>query len=248
MAGTSYALHPLVTEDTGVQGKGKTEIEMGFERSREAEDGTTQKTSTVTATIAYGLTDSMDLILGIPYQYLRTKTDETGESPATSTSEDGISDTVLELKWKFYDNEDSGLSLALKPSITLPAGSKRRGLGNGRTTYGLFFVATQELKPVTLHFNAMYKRNDNSKEPRDRVNLWHVSLASEYEVVEKLRLVANIGMDRNPSTTSKVDPAFVLGGLVYSISENLDLDIGYKHGLNKPATDSSVLAGITYRF
>lgn len=75
-----------------------------------------------------------------------------------------------------------------------------------------------------------------------------MSLASEFKATEKLRFVANIGMDKNTNKASNVDPAFVLGGLVYSLSKDLDLDIGYKHGLNKPATDYSILAGITLRF
>jgi hypothetical protein len=237
-AGESFALHPLITEDAGVQGKGKTEIEVGTEYAREAEDGTTQKTTSVTTTISYGLNDSMDLILGIPYQNIRTKTAD------SATDEDGIADTVVELKWRFFEKE--GLSLALKPSITLPTGNKRRGLGNGRTAYGLYFITTKEMDPLTLHFNLQYKRNENRL--NNQIDLWHVSLASEIKISEKIRFVANIGMDKNTNTASNVDPAFVLGGLVYSVSKDLDFDIGYKHGLNKPATDYSILAGITFRF
>ncbi len=237
-ANPSFALHPVVTEDTGIQGKGKTEIEIGTEYAHEAEDGQTQNTSTVTATIAHGLNDSMDLILGIPYQNIRTKTED------STSAEDGISDTVLELKWRFYEKD--GLSFAIKPSFTLPTGNKRRGLGGGRTTYGMYFIATKEMRPLTLHFNLQYKRNENKIEQRR--DLWHVSLASELQVIEKLRFVANIGMDKNTNKTSNVDPAFLLGGLVYSISEDMDIDVGYKHGLNKPAIDYSILAGITFRF
>ncbi len=240
MAKTGFALHPLITEDTGVQGKGKTEIEMGFEQARESEDGTTQTTSSATVTVAYGLKDNVDLILGIPYQYIRTKTQE------LTSNENGTADIVAEMKWKFYEHD--GLSFALKPSLTLPTGNKRRGLGNGKTAYGLYFITTKELEPLTLHLNLMYKRNENSKEPKDSVDLWHISAASEIKMAEKLRAVANIGMDKNTNASSNVDPAFALGGLVYSVSKDLDIDIGYKHGLNKPATDYSILAGITWRF
>ena len=202
----SYAAHPLITEDTGVQGKGKTEIEFGAESARESEDGTTTKTSSLTATMAHGLNDSMDLILGIPYQYIRTKTSE------SASDEEGIADIVAELKWKFYEKD--GLSFAFKPSITLPTGNKKRGLGNGRTAYGLYFITTKEIDPLTLHLNLQYKRNENRKEPQDRIDLWHVSLSSEIKVVKRLRFIANIGMDKNTNTASNVDPAFVLGGLI----------------------------------
>lgn len=240
MAGTSFGLHPLVTEDTGVQGRGNAELEFSMEYAREAEDGQAQTASSATMTIAYGLTNNMDLIVGIPYQNIRTKTEE------ETSSEDGMADMVMELKWKFYEKD--GLSFALKPSVTLPSGSKRKGLGSGRAAYGLYFITTKEMEPVTVHFNAMYKRNENSREPKDRVDLWHISLASEIALAKQIRLVTNIGMDKNSSATSNVNPAFALGGLVYSFSKDLDIDIGYKHGLNKSATDYSILAGLTWRF
>jgi hypothetical protein len=51
-------------------------------------------------------------------------------------------------------------------------------------------------------------------------------------------------VDRHVNT----HPAFVLGGLIYSVSENLDVDFGVKGGLNKPEADYSVLAGLAWRF
>ena len=58
-----------------------------------------------------------------------------------------------------------------------------------------------------------------------------MSLASEVEVVKNLKAVANIGMERNPDKTSNLDPAFILGGLIYSISKNFDVDFGIREAL-----------------
>ena len=55
-------------------------------------------------------------------------------------------------------------------------------------------------------------------------------------------------MERNPDKTSNLDPAFILGGLIYSISKNFDVDFGIRGGLNKPETDYAILAGIAWRF
>jgi hypothetical protein len=67
------------------------------------------------------------------------------------------------------------------------------------------------------------------------------------EVVKDLSVVANIGAERNPDRNSNTDPAFILGGVIYAVSEGLDVDLGVKAGLNKTETDSTVLAGITWR-
>ena len=43
-------------------------------------------------------------------------------------------------------------------------------------------------------------------------------------------------------------PVFLLGGLVYSVTDSFDLSGGIKTGLNSAETDLGVLAGITVRF
>lgn len=48
--------------------------------------------------------------------------------------------------------------------------------------------------------------------------------------------------------SSNTAPAFILGGLIYSIFEDLDIDLGLKVGLNKPETDYSIVAGVALRF
>lgn len=93
-----------------------------------------------------------------------------------------------------------------------------------------------------LPVNAGYIRNKNRLDERE--NLWHLALAAEVEVFRKTKLVANMGMDRNTDRTSNTDPAFIPGGVIYSLSENIDLDAGIKGGLNRPETDLTILTGI----
>ncbi len=234
----SYAAHPLITDDTGTQGKGKFQLELNGEYGREDEDGVTTNTTEASTILSYGVINNVDIVFGIPYQYVRAK-----DSGAAFT-EDGVSDASIELKWRFYERK--GLSLALKPGITLPTGDEEKGLGAGRSTYSLFFITTKEIEPWAFHLNLGYMRNDNKAD--ERKNLWHASLASTVEVVKDLEVVVNIGIEKDTERNSNIDPAFILGGLIYSVSENFDIDFGIKHELTKPETDYSVLAGITWRF
>jgi len=79
-------------------------------------------------------------------------------------------------------------------------------------------------------------------------NIWHASLATTYEVIEDLKIVGNIGVEKNPDKAADNDPAFILGGVIYSITESLDVDFGVKYGLTSSETDMSVLAGMSFRF
>ncbi len=239
----SHAAHPLITDDTGTQGKGRFQLEINseFTYDKKTADGvTTKETGGELATIlSYGIIDNVDIILDLPYQWTETKED--GE---VTSDVDGISDMSLEVKWRFYEHE--GLSLALKPGITFPTGDRGKGLGTGKATYGLFFITTKEIEPWSFHLNLGYTRNENRVD--ERKDIWHASLAGELEVVRDIKVVANIGVETNPDRESNTHPAFILGGLIYSISEDIAFDFGVKGALNKPETDLTFLAGIAVKF
>ena len=242
-----FAAHPLITDDTGTAGKGRLQFELSgeFSRDRDTEDRVSVKEtgSEVATVISYGVTENADFVFGLPYQWMRVK-----EDGDIISDVDGISDLSMELKWSFFEKD--GFGLALKPGITLPTGDEEKGVGHGRTSWSLAFISTKELEPVALHLNLAYM-HDSYKLDEDkrgnREDLWHISLASEAEVLTNLTAVANIGMERNTNKTSSAHPAFILGGLIYSLSGLLDIDMGIKAGLNKPETDYSILTGVVLK-
>ena len=236
-SGPVLAAHPLITDDTGTQGKGKFQFEFNGEYCHKKKDGVIEDTTEMAATLSSGINDRIDIILCVPYRFIR-------EKDSGTVTEDGISDTSLALKWRFYEKD--GLSFALKPGITVPTGDDEKGLGSGRATYSMFFITTKEMAPCAIHLNLGYKRNENKVDERE--DLWHASIAGEMKVTKDCRFVAGVGIDKNPDKSSSIDPAFILGGIIYSIRENLDVDFGLKGWLNNFDTDYSVLAGLTLRF
>lgn len=234
----SHAAHPLITDDTGTQGKKNFQLELNSEFAHEAEDGAKEDAFEFSSVLSYGLADAVDIVLGIPYQHLRLQGD------GQKNTEDGLSDISLELKWRLYEKD--GLSLALKPGITLPTGDDERGLGAGKVTYSAFFITSKEIEPWAFHLNLGYIRNENKAD--ERKNLWHASLAATVEAIKNLTVAANVGIERNVDSNVNTHPAFILGGVIYSLSDNLDIDAGIKAGINKPETDYSVLAGLAWRF
>lgn len=238
----SFAAHPLITDDTGTQGKGKFHVELNGEFGLERESGMKEETFEISSLLTYGLLDNLDIVLGVPYQSIKTR--EKGEEGWERRRASGFSDISLEAKWRFYDIE--GFSLALKQGITLPTGNERKGLGTGRVAYRFHLIVTKEIGPWAFHGNLGYSRNEN--EVNERKNLWHTSLAAEVKVVKDLKIVGNIGIQRNPEKESKRHPAFFLGGVIYSIAETIDVDFGVKIGLNKPETDYTLMVGMAFRF
>ena len=234
----SYADHPLITDDAETQGKGKFQLELNSEYGHEKENGTKEDHIKTTAILTYGLFDDIELAFTVPHQFIKIR--ESGEKQR----DQGISDAALEVKWRFYEKD--GLGIAIKPGITLPTGNEKKGLGTGKVTYSLHFIATKEFHPLEFHVNLGYIRNENKID--ERKDIWHASLAMEVEIIKNLEIVGNIGVERNRDKTSKTPPAFLIGGVVYTLHKNLDLDFGVKTGLNKPETDITFLAGLTFKF
>ena len=246
----AYADHPLITDDTGTQGKGKFQIEVNsaFATNKTIVNVKTleKRDCETAATLSGGIADAVDLVVGMPWQSHTIR-----EDGMISADEQGIGDMRVEVKWRFFKSEDNGMSFALKPGILIPSGSEKKGLGNGALSGGVTMIATHEGRLGTLHGNIGYTRNQygmmNDKNTL-RTNIWNASLAAELNVLEKLRSVLNIGIETNNNMTSQSNPAFLLGGLIYSASEKLDLDIGVKGGLNDVAPDTALLVGLTARF
>lgn len=235
--------HPLITDDTGTQGRGRSQLEVNGAGDRDTvnPEGVEVKTTSVlgVAALTHGVRDNLDLVATLPYQWYEIKVDG-----VRVVDEKGLADAALEAKWRFYEKE--GFSLALKPGLSLPSGDSEKGLGTGRFGYQLLAIASLDRAPWAFHANLGYIRNENKVEEEE--NLYHLSAAVTYEIVKNLRLAADIGREKNLDPNGVNDPSYLLGGLIYGFNDNLDLDCGLKYCLNAAETDFTLLAGVTMRW
>ena len=240
---TAGAALPLITDDTFTQGTGKFQLEVGgeYDKDRETVGAATIRETDhiVTSVLTYGATDRIDIFIGLPYQRVVVTTGD-----ATTADVNGISDTLFGAKWRFYEKE--GLSFAVKPVVSIPTGNDEKGLGSGKIDYGAYVISSKVSDPWEGHLNLGYVRNENKL--GERKDIWHASLATAYTVTKRVKLCADLGADTNRDVTSEVEPAYVLGGAIFTVKDNLDISFGVKVGLNKPETDWAFLPGVTYRF
>lgn len=232
-----WAAHPLVTEDTGTQGRGKYQLEVQFERGRDVEGDTTEKSSSLATVLAYGFHERADLMLTLPYERVRTTVD------GDTSAERGHGDVAADVKWRFY--EEGKLGVALKSGITLPTGDENRGLGTGKSNASALLIASIDLEPVELHVTGGYIGNRNVADEKTRIR--HLSVGGLFSVGD-FKLVADIG--RYTTVDRSLDKSSVFGilGTIWSPNDDVDLDVGVKWGLSDPETDRALLAGVTLRF
>jgi len=241
-----FAGHPLATDDTGTQGflkfQVETTAELGWDKENEHAIATTADYQALNVAVTAGVLDSLDLVLCHPYTWQHIE-----DTAGNQTDNSGFNDLSLAFKYRFL--ELGPASFAIKPSITFPTGNHDRNLGAGRAAYGATLISTYDLKPVAIHANVGYTNQRFTDADKDgaREHLWNFLLASSVEVMKGLQLVAEVGTGTTPDKNINDWTSFITGGVIYSVVENLDLSLGAKGGLSRPATDLALLAGITFR-
>ncbi len=232
------AAHPLITEDTGTQGQNKFQLELTTEQGHEDENFANRHSRKSSAALSYGIRDNIDAIVTAPYKHVSIETNGEVET------HNGLADTALDVKWRFFEKEN--LSLALKPGVTFPNGDETKGLGTGKSAYSLYFITTFAPEPWALHLHLGYLRNRSSVDERE--NIWHASVGGWRTMNKNIKLAFDMGRTTNTDKTTGTAPAFAILGLIYSPQEYFDWDFGVKKGLTGPETDYSLLAGMTFRF
>ena len=229
----AWAGHPLVTDDTGTQGQGHFQLEINGQYDNNKEDGKTETGGQAAAALSYGLTDTIDVVVGLPYLW--------------TEDANGLSDTTVDVKFRIFEKD--GLSFAIKPGLSLPTGDEGNGLGTGKLGGHLYLIGTKEAGPWSFSANLGYIRNETDSDA-DSVekNIWHMSASATYALNDQWKLVADIVAERNADRDADNDPVEAIAGVIFSPTKDIDLDLGIKRGITSSANDWSLMAGTTFRF
>ncbi len=73
LATEAVAAIPLITDDTGTQGKGNFQLEILGEYDHDKGEGIRGETEGVTASLLYGILDPVDIVFSVPYAFRREK-------------------------------------------------------------------------------------------------------------------------------------------------------------------------------
>lgn len=222
--------HPMLTEDTGTQGSGNAELELGFSWASDAGN----RYFVFQPQLSFGASPAVDLIVQPSWL---------SNDIAGSGNVSGYGDTNLDFKWRFFGRDP--YSLAIRAGVTAATNSNDLGLPAGRNAEHALLVATYDAAPLTIDANLGYTRNPDVAELR--TNIYHVSAAALYATTDRLGLVLDLDWDSNSDATKSSPLAVALVGAIYTFRPGLDVDIGYRSHLNGAAIARQWLLGITFR-
>lgn len=231
--------HPLITEDTGVLGAaGRWQLELHGERAHDRVGDAALRRTHASATLARGVSDRLDVQLDLPWGKLEQ------QDAGGRIAESGVQDVALAAKWRFYEN--GGFSAVLKPELWLPTGRDEAGLGAGRARWVVGIAAAQEWRSLLLIGHARYTANRNRLGEREALR--HTSVALLWAATGRIKLVLDYGRETSPDPGDAAPVRELVYGLLYAVSEDVDLGIGYQQGRSAPAEDRVVRAGIKLRW
>jgi|GEM_PF-3129492 len=245
----SHAFAPLSTDDTGTQGRSKSQIELGFEYAHdtnldlESDDriDLNSYSSVLPLTYTYGITDNVDASIGIAGQL---------NSPS------GFQNPELGIKWNFFGDPASGWSAAIKPTIALPVSksAQGKGLGTARANWGMNLIGSYVAEDYEFHANLKYNSNYQSNIADwefERNHIWTASVSPVWVINDHWKMGFEIGVQTNPSFVS-ANEAFTQLAVSYAPIENLQIGVGIgaAKALGAESKDRgfSIATNIAYQF
>jgi hypothetical protein len=244
LSSASLAFQPLITDDTGTQGAAGKQIEVGFIDKQASLAGDTTRTLPLVFTL--GATETLDFYIGVTPTMIR--------SNVPGVDADGLGNTALGIKWRFFENEESGTSLAVKPEVRLPvsSGNEAAGLGAGATSYGLTLILSQDVSFGAIHFNLAGGRDEFSAGSLlPQSHSLRTSIAPVWDVNEQWKLALEVGHESVSRAGDTTTSQFVQLGAVFSPSKDLDFALGVlrNNDTATPQTSTTTATmGLTWRF
>jgi len=230
---SAFAARPLTTDDTGTVERGKFQLETGFDFARQENH---DRELSPSMTLSYGLFERMDMGIGSGYLFVH---------PAEGNNENGFGDTEVKIKYRLMDEKDWLPSFAVSGKVKIPTASESKGLGSGKTDFGINLIFTKNLsKRWVFHINAEYTFIGE----HGMNNEFNYSVAGQFIISDKWALVGEIVGVNNFNGRRGDDPLSGLLGTYYLITDNMVCDAGVEIGINKAAPDFRLTTGLTLFF
>lgn len=223
---------PMITDDPDTPGNGKWEINIGLIEERDPQSKTFELPQ---FDINYGLGDHIEL------------TSEAGplivdDNYAPYRGQHlGFSNSLLGAKWRFLDEEKSGIAISTYPQLQFntPPGSIERGVVESGTnfylpfefgkTFGKFSVAAE------FGYNFLQHQPDQ----------WQYGIVGSYSITEKLQFLAETRV--NSETNFHFNDVILNAGAIYEFNEHYALLVSAGRSLRDTNQSSTLLVYLGVR-
>lgn len=195
-SGLAQAGPPLLTSDTGTPGDGHWEINVGLSGEKTSSHF---QLAVQALDLNYGLGERIQLKYEFPWIFSRLEGGET---------RDGIGNSVLGIKWRFFDEDRQGIAVSTYPQVEFNTANSSvdKGLADKGTKYILPFEIERKIGPVNITGEVGYIFNPENE------NQWFYGLAFGYKTSNRIEWVGEIfGVSSSNFDWATHDLVFNLG-------------------------------------
>ena len=143
----AIAAAPFLTEDPAPVDYGQSEFYV-FSTYNGATDSS--ETNLPAFEYGYGVLPDTQLLVGVPF---------VRSAPDGGTTEWGLGDAVIGVKYRFAHETGKAPQIAVFPMAVLPTGDSKEGLGNGKTWWRLPVCLQKSWREWTTYASAGYVMN-----------------------------------------------------------------------------------------
>ncbi len=192
---TAHAGPPFLTDDPIPTDSGHWEI---YAPAVDAAGQGNDYGGAIAVELNYGASPNLQITVGLPVSYAHDG----------SGFHSGRGDLKLSAKYRFYQDEASGISVAMFPGLTLPTAS--RGHGNSKVTALIPVWAQKDAGPWSVFGGGGYAINPGA----GALDYWTGGVAVTRQVSE--RLLAGLEVDRQEADTvgGQASTSLGIGGIL----------------------------------
>lgn len=214
----------ILGESPHAQEEGETQITISAEHLSADEENTTD----LVAEFEYGITDTIQVGVEVPYRFIDGKDGE--------ADEDGLRDVAVSLLWNFLN--DDGLVLSAMGEAGFTNGDEDKELGEENAEYEAMLLAAMRIGEAELYGGAGGEFTDD-----DEVFVYSAGLAVPIgQAVGLLEVSATDGSE------TEEDEAYFAPGVVVEVMDDVEALIGVPIGLNDDSADWGLTFRLTVEF
>ena len=213
---------PMQTEDT--ETPGANHWEMNFTLGGNV-GGDEHEIDAPSLDINYGLGENVQFTYEVPYAFAREEMLPTASASAPGFVDGhGVGDSVFGVKYRFYDNQETGLSFAIYPQIQFRTPGGNRRVSDGQTVLILPVIVTREFEHASISANAGtdVSSGDNryfasfgaGRRLSPDIALLAEVVGTNLNASDEKRVLLNVGLRRKISETQSISGS--LGRDIYA--------------------------------
>jgi hypothetical protein len=227
IATSSWASRAFAVAGTGTVPAGHAEIELQSRYARNPTNEASRLAGIVSVGIASGFQATVESRLLLV-------------EPDGAAVRGGFGDTFLELTYRLLDEGEALPAAALVPSMRLPTGSPRRGLGAAGYEPGVLVALSKTVSETTITANAGWSSVTAEEEAAS--DTWTVAGAVEQSLTPRWTL---FGESVNAIGTRNADTAVIRVDTSWEATPALKLSVAAAAGLTPRSPDVIVTVGMT---